>query len=148
MALGIEVKIGLGIVLLSSVGFLVLSDISGSEESILEYVYVDQVMAEPDRFKDREFQVHGIVVVGSVKQKKDTPGDYLFVIERNGERVQVHYADVVPDTFAEGGEVVLTGRLDASGKRFEATEMTAKCPSKYEEDEMAGGRKQGAASDA
>ena len=35
------------------------------------------------------------------------------------------------DTFAEGGEVVLTGTLQDG--RFESDEMAAKCPSKYEE---------------
>ncbi len=32
---------------------------------------------------------------------------------------------------AEGGEVILTGRLENG--RFESEEMAAKCPSKYEE---------------
>jgi cytochrome c biogenesis factor len=37
---------------------------------------------------------------------------------------------VVPDTFKDDSEVVLTGRLTSEG--FKATDMTAKCPSKYE----------------
>jgi cytochrome c-type biogenesis protein CcmE len=37
----------------------------------------------------------------------------------------------VPDTFLDDAEVVVTGRLTPEG--FMATEMTAKCPSKYEE---------------
>ena len=135
MAIRIEVKIGLGVVLASALGFLILSD---TEESLIEYMYVDQVMEDVDKFVGREIQVHGVVVTGSVQQKKETSGDYLFTIERNGQRLLVHYSDVVPDTFAEGGEVVLTGRLAPEGSRFEATQMTAKCPSKYEEDPMAG----------
>ncbi len=139
MALGIEIKVGLGVVLAGALGFLVLSD---NDDSMIEYLYVDQVMEDPASYQGREIQVHGVVVEGSVQKKKETSGDYLFVIERNNKRLQIHYTDVVPDTFAEGGEVVLTGRLDGSSSRFEATVMTAKCPSKYEEDAMAAAEKE------
>jgi len=37
---------------------------------------------------------------------------------------------LVPDTFKADSEVVLTGTLQDNG--FHATEMTAKCPSKYD----------------
>ena len=37
---------------------------------------------------------------------------------------------VVPDTFKDGAEVVLTGELGPDG--FKASDITAKCPSKYE----------------
>ena len=47
--------------------------------------------------------------------------------------LKVIYDDMLPDTFAEGGEVVLTGELEPSATVFRASEMTAKCPSKYEE---------------
>lgn len=80
------------------------------------------------------FKVHGIVVEGSIQQKKGTTGDYRFVIEHGGQRLSVHFTNIPPDTFQEGGEVVLTGRLDAAGEVFESEEMSAKCPSKYEEE--------------
>ena len=47
----------------------------------------------------------------------------------HGKNLQVHGV-VVPDTFKADSEVVLTGTMDAKG--FHATEMTAKCPSKYD----------------
>jgi cytochrome c-type biogenesis protein CcmE len=37
----------------------------------------------------------------------------------------------VPDTFKDDSEVVLTGVLTTDG--FMANDMTAKCPSKYDE---------------
>ena len=128
MALSTTTQVTLAAVVAGVVGFLILGD---AGEGVLEYVYADEVTAEPARFADREFQVHGLVVEGTVRQKKGGAGDYTFEIEYEGERLPVHYADMVPDTFAEGGEVVLTGRLVAG--RIEATEMSAKCPSKYEE---------------
>jgi cytochrome c-type biogenesis protein CcmE len=112
----------------AAIGGLVYFD---SGEGVLEYVYANEVASSPERFVDREFRVHGLVAEGSVKQKKGGAGDYTFDIVYEGETLSVHYADMVPDTFAEGGEVVLTGTLENG--RFEATEMSAKCPSKYEE---------------
>ncbi len=128
MALSTTTQFALAAVVAGAVGFLVWGD---AGEGVLEYVYADEVVEAPERFTAREFQVHGLVVEGTVRQKKGGAGDYTFEIEYEGQRLPVHYADMVPDTFAEGGEVVLTGRLIDG--RIEATEMSAKCPSKYEE---------------
>lgn len=43
----------------------------------------------------------------------------------------VHYRGPVPDTFEEGREVVLEGRMLAAGT-FEATTVLTKCGSRYE----------------
>lgn len=128
MALSTATQMTLGGLVAAAVAGLIYFD---SGEGVLEYVYANEVTAAPERFADREFRVHGLVVEGSVKQKKGAGGDYTFDITYEGEQLSVHYADMVPDTFAEGGEVVLTGTLQNG--RFEATEMSAKCPSKYEE---------------
>ncbi len=117
-------------------GGALLIALSKPGDGVLEYVYVDHLMQNTAKFEDRVFKVHGTVVEGSVKQKIGEAGDYTFEITRNGEKLAVHYTNMVPDTFAEGGEVVLTGKLGASGV-FESTEMAAKCPSKYEEQEQA-----------
>lgn len=132
MALNTSSTIGLGVVLAGAIGYLVLSD---SGEGVLEYVYVDKVMAAPDKYTGRMIKVHGTVVEGTVKKKKGTTGDYHFVIENEGERLAVHYTNIPPDTFKEGGEVILTGRLSEAGDLFESDEMSAKCPSKYEEEQ-------------
>jgi hypothetical protein len=44
--------------------------------------------------------------------------------------LRAYYTGIVPDTFKADSEVVLTGTMDDQG--FHATEMTAKCPSKYD----------------
>jgi len=41
------------------------------------------------------------------------------------------YRGVVPDTFKEGAEVVLTGRLSPHGFDVDPNGVIAKCPSKY-----------------
>jgi len=47
------------------------------------------------------------------------------------------YKGVVPDTFKEGADVVVEGKLTSNGV-FEAKTLFAKCPSKYEEAQAAG----------
>lgn len=131
MALGIGTRIGMGVVLAGAIGYLVVSD---TGEGVLEYVYVDKVVQDPAKYAERTIKVHGIVVEGSIKRKKGTTGDYQFVIEHQGQRMPVHFTNIPPDTFQEGGEVVLTGRLTDDGRLFESDEMSAKCPSKYEEE--------------
>ena len=131
MALETTHKVGIGVIVVAAVGFLIFS---APREGVLEYVYVDEVVARAADFTGREFRVHGTVVPGTVKQKKNTTADYTFEIEREGKRLAVHYTDMVPDTFMEGGEVVLTGTLTPDGGTFESSEMSAKCPSKYEEE--------------
>ncbi|TPV96775.1 MAG: cytochrome c maturation protein CcmE [Myxococcales bacterium FL481] len=139
MALSTTVRVALVSAAVAAGAYLVFSD---SGEGVLEYLYVEQVTAQPDHFAGREIKVHGVVVPGTVKQRKDAAGDYRFVIEHAGQTLNVHFANMVPDTFAEGGEVVLTGKLNAAGDTLESDEMTAKCPSKYEEKQDAlGGAK-------
>jgi cytochrome c-type biogenesis protein CcmE len=132
MALSTATKIGLGVVLAGAVGYLVMSD---TGEGVLEYMYVEQLMASPAKYQGRTIKVHGTVVEGSISKKKGTTGDYHFVIEHEGEQLAVHYTNIPPDTFQEGGEVIMTGRLNDAGDLFESDEMSAKCPSKYEEEQ-------------
>lgn len=128
MALSKGTQIGIGAVVIGAVAFLILSS---PDEGVLEYVYVDKVVEAPQEFVEREFKVHGNVVEGTLRQAEDD--SYHFVVEFRGRRLKVIYDDLLPDTFAEGGEVVLTGRLDPEAMVLRSSEMTAKCPSKYEE---------------
>ena len=138
MALSTPLRVALASAAIGAVGFLVFSD---TGEGVLEYVYVEQVAADPDHFVGREIKVHGNAVPGTVQQAKN--GDYRFVIEHEGQKLHVHFTNMLPDTFVDGGEVVLTGKLNHSGDVLESSDMTAKCPSKYESepDALDGDRK-------
>lgn len=93
--------------------------------------YVDEVMAEPARYQAQgEVRVEGIVQAGSVQNQRGSR-EFRFRVERNGRSMPVHYVGIVPDTFREGIGVTVRGRLLPSGE-FEAREVVAKCPSKYE----------------
>lgn len=132
MALSRTTKILIGVVVGAAVGYLVTSS---SGEGVLEYIFVDKVVDNQAYYVGRTIKVHGTVVGGTVRQKIGAAGDYTFEIEREGKRMPVHFTNMVPDTFQEGGEVILTGELKDG--RFESDEMAAKCPSKYEENPTA-----------
>src|SRR5262245_2046019 len=117
-------KIGAtSIVLVAAFGMLMYSTLG---ESMQYYKYVDEGMAQPAAWEGKKLQVHGNVVPGSRKRKRDSL-EYVFDLQRNGKVVRAYYSGIVPDTFKDNAEVVLTGHLTADG--FMATEMTAKCPS-------------------
>lgn len=100
-------------------------------DSMQYYKFVDEVLAAPADWQDKTLQVHGYVVPKSIGRKRDSL-EYQFDIQRNGKVLRAYYTGIVPDTFKDESEVVLTGRLAENGT-FHATEMSAKCPSKYEE---------------
>ena len=124
---GKAAKIALTFVALAAAfGVLLYSSLG---ESLQYYKYVDEVMAEPAAWHGKNLQVHGTVVPNSIG-KKDNTLEWRFDLQRNGKVLRAYYTGIVPDTFKADSEVVLTGTLDDKG--FHATEMTAKCPSKYD----------------
>lgn len=92
--------------------------------------YVDEVLADPARYQTGEVRVEGMVEAGTV-QNASGSRDFRFRIERNHQGMPVHYVGIVPDTFREGIGVTVRGHLTPTGV-FEASEVVAKCPSKYE----------------
>ena len=97
-------------------------------ESLEYYKRVDEVMVNPQEWKGKALQLHGYAK--DVGRKRDTL-DWQFNIHNNGQVVRAVYTGVTPDTFKNDSEVVVKGRL-ADDNTFHATEIIAKCPSKYE----------------
>jgi cytochrome c-type biogenesis protein CcmE len=96
------------------------------------YMHVDEVMAEPDSWYGKKLQVHGYVVEGSRFRKPESL-DYVFQVENNGKVINAAYTGIVPDTFQDGSEVVISGELDPHGGfTVSPNGVMAKCPSKYE----------------
>jgi cytochrome c-type biogenesis protein CcmE len=103
---------------------------------------VDDLVRDKAKFEDRAVRVEGTLVKGSLV-RRDQPCEYRFNIEKKGVVLPVHYAQcIVPDTFRDmpGMDVSVTaeGKLTDSG-HFEASNIMAKCPSKYEMKERAKG---------
>jgi cytochrome c-type biogenesis protein CcmE len=78
-----------------------------------------------------DLRVSGKVVEGTIQQGPAANAVRFDVSDGNGATVPVAYQGVVPDTFQDGGEVVVEGGLGPGGV-FQATTLLAKCPSKYE----------------
>jgi cytochrome c-type biogenesis protein CcmE len=122
-------KIGLtSVVLVAAFVGLLWSTLSEGTEY---YKHVDEVMASPDQWYGKKLQLHGYVVDGSILRKRDSL-DYRFQIESNGQVVNASYSGIVPDTFKDGSEVVVRGRLSEEGFAVDPNGVMAKCPSKYE----------------
>ena len=102
------------------------------------YMHVDEVLAEPDAWYGKNLQVHGYVVAGSRLVKPDTL-EYRFQVENNGSVIDAEYTGLVPDTFQDGSEVVISGQLSSHGFTVKPNGVMAKCPSKYEPKPSLGG---------
>lgn len=100
------------------------------------YLHVDEVMAEPEPLYGKRLQVHGYAHDIRVRPKSM---DYRFDIRNNGYSVRAEYTGIVPDTFQNESEVVVTGRLDGDTFHVEPDGIMAKCPSKYEAKPTVGG---------
>lgn len=128
MALSRSTQIILGSLLVGAVVVLVATD---DPSGRLEYMQVHELLASAKSVEGKEIQVHGKVVPGTVVRKTGDEVEYRFEVEFGGQKLAVRHLNMVPDTFQEKGEVVLTGKLSAD-QVFVSRDMTAKCPSKYE----------------
>lgn len=123
------IRIGLtSVILVAAFSGLLYSTLSEGTEY---YKHVDEVMADPAAWYDKKLQLHGFVVDESILRKRDSL-DYKFEIQNNGAVVPARYTGVVPDTFKDGSEVVIKGRLGPDGFTVDPHGIMAKCPSKYE----------------
>ena len=123
------VKIGLtSLVLALAFGGLLATTLGEATEY---YKHVDEVMGQPEQWYGKRLQLHGFVVKDSILRRRESL-DYRFQIESKGKVVKASYTGVVPDTFKDGSEVVLKGRLGPEGFDVEPNGVMAKCPSKYD----------------
>lgn len=65
---------------------------------------------------------------------KDPNSFSFYLIDRDGNEVQVVCFDDMPTDFEKSDEIVLTGAM--KDEIFYAQEMLVKCPSKYQENEI------------
>lgn len=120
------IKIGATILVIGlALAGLMYSSLSEGTEY---YKHVDEVMSDPAAWQGKRLQLHGFVE--DLRQRPDSL-DYRFRVRNNGKVVTALYSGVVPDTFKNGAEVVLKGRLGHDGFMVEPNGVMAKCPSKY-----------------
>jgi cytochrome c-type biogenesis protein CcmE len=69
-------------------------------------------------------------VPGTIKREAGGR-EYAFVVTDGAREVPVLYRGIAPDTFTDGVDVVVEGRMGQDGT-FRATTLLAKCASRYE----------------
>jgi len=114
-------------VVLILVGYLVYAGMKGST---LYYMTVSELKAKGAGIYEEGVRISGNVETGSVQWNPETL-TLQFVMTDGNERVNAVYRGGMPDMFTEGGPVVIEGRYTSDGV-FRATQLFAKCPSKYE----------------
>lgn len=90
------------------------------------YMTTSELIAADGPVAGSDYRVNGTVVPGSI----ETAGlATTFTITDGTNEVVVHTDRSLPDTFRDRSEVVARGTYD--GRVFTATEVLAKCPSKF-----------------
>ncbi|HUY13028.1 MAG TPA: cytochrome c maturation protein CcmE [Terriglobia bacterium] len=116
--------IGIGIVL----AVVAYEAISGFQQNEVYYVSVNEILAGKSRHQ--RVRVGGVVAPGSIERQGDT---LKFKLAQGAEALPVVYvgSDTLPDTFRDGSQAIVEGRY-SNGGMFRATEVQAKCASKYQ----------------
>jgi cytochrome c-type biogenesis protein CcmE len=122
------------VVLASAFGFMMWTTLRDGAEY---FKHVDEVVAQRSSLEGKKLQVQGYVIPGSILVKPNTL-EYRFRIQNNpirsgepGNVMNVSFTGTPPDTFKDEAEVVAHGQLRSDGG-FDANQVIAKCPSKYE----------------
>ena len=100
------------------------------QDSLQYYVTAKEFLSEPQKYAGKVVKVAGIAHDIQWESSDEGVSLYHFFVEEEGTRLEVAYQGFVPDTFKEGSQVVVTGKLKEN--KFVATEILAKCASKYE----------------
>jgi cytochrome c-type biogenesis protein CcmE len=122
-----------GVVVLGTSGWLMASSISQTKEYYLTPSEMAARLKTDPGFKGADVRVGARVVPGSIK--RDPGGrEYSFRVvdtTKNAmDTLSVFYKGLAPDTFTDGVDVVVSGR--ATEGTFQATQLLAKCASRYE----------------
>ena len=83
-------------------------------------------------YDGKNVQVGGRVLNGTIT--RDDAGVHFTIQDLNGasDTVKVDFSGQMPNTFAEGVDVVVVGKYSAEQGLIAADELQTKCPSKYE----------------
>lgn len=119
-----------GVLVLGTSGYLMASSI---KETGVYYLTPSELAAKvtsDPTFYGTGVKVGARVVPGTIV--RSTGGtDYTFRVTDGAKQYAVSYHGIAPDTFTDGVDVVLEGRLARDGT-FRATTLLAKCASRYE----------------
>ena len=119
-----------GVAVLGTAGYLMASSIRETGTYYLTPSELAAKVSADSSFYETGVKVGARVVPGSIV--RDPGGKSMVFAVTDGARVyNVSYRGLPPDTFTDGVDVVLEGRLARDGT-FHATTVLAKCASRYE----------------
>ena len=113
------------IIVLIAIGFL---GYQGFMYSATYYYTVSEFAGQQSSLANESVRVTGNVTDGTIERQGTT---LKFTMTDGQNSLPVVYQGVVPDSFKAGITAVVQGKLNPAGI-FEASELLAKCPSKYE----------------
>lgn len=120
-----------GAVVLGAAGVLMAGAIKDTGVYFLMPHELEAKVAQDPTLIGTGVKVGARVVGGSIE--RDASGrEVRFRMTDGKATYPVVYRGIIPDTFSDSVEVVVEGRLDATGT-FQATTLLAKCASRYEE---------------
>ena len=127
-------RLVIGLLIFVSVFYLMVNSMMDGGAYFLTVDEVQAAQQKGQLRQGRKVRIKGIVAHGT---HQNTPGssEHRFTVQGEQHKVKVYFKGAIPDVFKEGGEVVATGRFDKNNL-LTATEVTAKCPSKYEQNSI------------
>ncbi len=122
---GRHLKFAIGIAII--LGIVVWEAVAGFQQSKTYYVTVNELLS--GKMTRKHVRVGGVVSPGSIERQ----GEQLsFRLAQGKDVLPVVYAgtQTLPDTFKGGAQAIVQGTYTPDGV-FRATEIQAKCASKY-----------------
>jgi cytochrome c-type biogenesis protein CcmE len=119
-----------GALVLSVAGYLMASSIKDTGVYYLTPTELTAKLQADPSFVNAGVKVGARVVPGSV-QRAAGGKEYAFRVTDGSNTFPVLYRGIAPDTFTDSVDVVVSGRMGKDGT-FQATELLAKCASRYE----------------
>jgi cytochrome c-type biogenesis protein CcmE len=131
MKAGHKFFLGAGLIV-ASVGFLIAQGVKETGVYFLTPTELAAKTSADPSFYDMGLKMGAKVVPGSIRRASDNR-QIDFEITDGARSYPVTYRGLVPDTFTDANdiEVIVEGRLGRDGV-FRATEVLAKCGSRYE----------------
>ena len=103
--------------------------VSGVRANKSYYVTIQEMQAMGSKAYTRNLRVAGNVLPGSI-QHSGTSANFVLVENSNKLRVSYEGEDPPPDTFKDNSQALAIGTYGRDGV-FHATQLQAKCASKY-----------------
>ena len=119
-----------GLVILGTASYLMASSIKDTAVYYLTPGELSAKTVADPTFYDTGVKVGARVVPGSIKRAQGGR-ETSFSMTDGAKTYNVVYRGITPDTFTDGVDVVVEGRLGRDGT-FRATTLLAKCASRYE----------------